>query len=156
MATRRTNVTGPGHLGRTGPIGRAVGAADGFVAWCVELLSPLGPVRAKGMFGGHGLYVDECFVAIVADEVLYLKADAQSAPAFAAAGSTPFTYTARGRTLTMSYWRVPPDAMESSAAMRPWGRLAVEAATRAARPRGPAPNRSSVAGVHAGTRRRRP
>lgn len=113
MATRRTNVTGP--------IGRTIQAADGFVAWCVELLSPLGAVRAKAMFGGHGLYVDECFVAIVEDEVLYLKADAQSSPAFAAAGSAPFTYTAGGKSMTMSYWRALDDAMESPAAMRPWG-----------------------------------
>ena len=150
MSIRGTNVTRPGHLGRV------VRAADGFVAWCVELLSPLGAVRAKAMFGGHALYVDECFVAIVADEVLYLKADAQSAPVFAAAGSAPFTYTARGKTLTMSYWRVPPDAMESTSAMRPWGRLAVEAATRAAMSRGRKSSRSSGAGVRVGTRRRRP
>jgi DNA transformation protein len=147
MATRRTNVTGP--------IGRTIQAADGFVAWCVELLSPLGAVRAKAMFGGHGLYVDECFVAIVADEVLYLKADAKSAPAFAAAGSAPFTYTASGKSMTMSYWRAPADAMESPGAMWPWGRLAVEAAMRAATSRGSTSSRSSTAGGRLGTRRRR-
>jgi DNA transformation protein len=146
MATRRTNVIGP--------IGRTIQAADGFVAWCIELLSPLGVVRAKAMFGGHGLYVDEYFVAIVANEVLYLKADAQSAPAFAAAGSAPFTYTASGRSVTMSYWRAPASAMESPAAMQPWGRLAVEAAIRAATSRGPTSSQSSTASVP-GTRRRR-
>lgn len=146
MATRRTNVTDP--------IGRTIQAADGFVAWCVELLSPLGAVRVKAMFGGHGLYVDECFVAIVADEVLYLKADAQSAPAFAAAGSAPFTYTAGVKIVTMSYWRAPADAMESPAAMRPWGRLAVEAAMRAATSRGSTSSQSRTTSVP-GTRRRR-
>ena len=44
----------------------------GFVAHCLELLSPLGEARARRMFGGHGLYVDDLFVAIVAGERLYL------------------------------------------------------------------------------------
>ena len=38
---------------------------DDFVDLCRELLSPAGAVRAKRMFGGHGLYVDDLFVAIV-------------------------------------------------------------------------------------------
>jgi DNA transformation protein len=156
MAIRRTPAAARDHLGRTGPIGRTVGRPDGFVAWCVELLSPLGTVRAKAMFGGHGLYVDERFVAIVADEVLYLKADALTSPAFAAAGSAPFSYTAGGRTTTMSYWRAPADAMESPGAMLPWGRLALEAATRAAAGAAHASRRSRAAAVPPGTRRSRP
>jgi DNA transformation protein len=70
MATLRTDVTAPGPFGRSGPIGRAIRDAELFVAWCNERLSPLGTVRAKAMSGGHGLYLDERFVAIVADEVL--------------------------------------------------------------------------------------
>jgi len=118
--------------GSAGRIGRVVSPAAGFVDWCVELLSPLGTVRARAMFGGHGLYVDERFVAIVVDEVLYLKADPVSAPAFAAAGSQPFSYTAKGRTMTLGFWRAPPEAMDAPAGMAPWGRLALAAAGRAA------------------------
>jgi DNA transformation protein and related proteins len=119
----------------TGPIGRVVPPSAGFVDWCVELLAPLGTVRARAMFGGHGLYLDERFVAIVAGEVLYLKADAVSAPAFAAAGSAAFAYTAKGRSMTLGFWRAPSEAMDSPAGMAPWGRLALEAAGRAAAPR---------------------
>ncbi len=60
-------------------MGRVVAPAEGFVDWCVELLSPLGTVRARPMFGDHGLYLDERFVAIAAGEELYLKPDADSA-----------------------------------------------------------------------------
>jgi len=106
-------------------------AADPFIQHCLELLSSLGASRARRMFGGHGLYVDHLFVAIVADEVLYLKVDADTRPHFEAAGCQPFVYTGKGKQMTLSYWRAPDDAMDSPALMRPWARLAVQAATTA-------------------------
>ena len=38
---------------------------DPYIELCVELLQPLGPVRPLRMFGGHGLYVDGLFMALV-------------------------------------------------------------------------------------------
>lgn len=98
---------------------------------CLELLAPLGAIRARRMFGGHGLYCDELFFALIAADRLYLKADAQSQPAFAAAGCEPFVYEARGRSTATSYWTVPAEAMESPALMQPWARQALAAALRA-------------------------
>ncbi len=105
--------------------------ADEFVSHCLELLAPLGTPRARRMFGGHGLYVDELFVALIASERLYLKADAQTRPRFEAAGCAPFVYDGQGRSVTMGYYTAPDDALESPAYMQPWGRLALEAALRA-------------------------
>ena len=99
-----------------------------FVDHCLELLHPLGLPRAKRMFGGYGLYLDDLFIAIVADEQLYLKADASTRETFAAAGCQPFTYVASGKTMRMNYWSVPAEAMESAAQMQPWARLALAAA----------------------------
>jgi DNA transformation protein len=102
-----------------------------FVNHCSELLSPLGDVHAKRMFGGWGLYVDGVFVAIIAGETMYLKSDDRTQARFAAAGSSRFEYTARGKLHSSGYWSVPPDAMDSPALMAPWARLALEAALRA-------------------------
>jgi DNA transformation protein len=98
------------------------------------------------MFGGHGLYVDEVFVAIVADQVLYLKADTRTRPHFEAAGSRPFVYDAKGERMAMSYWRAPEDAMESPALMLPWARRALQAAlaARAAAAVKPRPTRAGA------------
>jgi DNA transformation protein len=103
---------------------------------CLELLAPLGTVRARRMFGGHGLYVDDLFIAIVAFDRMYLKADEPARERFAAAGCEPFVYEAKGKPVTLGYWTVPADAMESPQAMQPWARLAIAAAlrARAARP----------------------
>jgi DNA transformation protein len=105
--------------------------ADPLVAHTLELLAPLGAVRARRMFGGHGFYLDELFVALIADGRLYLKADAQTADEFSAAGSRPFVYTGGAQPVTMSYWSAPDEALESPAAMAPWARRAVAAALRA-------------------------
>ncbi len=101
------------------------------VEHCLELLAPLGTVRARRMFGGHGLTIDDLFVALIAFDRLYLKVDATTQPPFAAAGCEPFVYDGKGKPITMSYWTVPADAMESPALMRPWALLAMQAALRA-------------------------
>jgi DNA transformation protein len=99
----------------------------------LELLSALGPTSARRMFGGAGFYIGAHFVALLANEVLYLKADATAQPAFEAAGSQPFSYaTARGRRTVLAYWSAPEAAMESPAQMRPWAALALDSALRAA------------------------
>lgn len=107
------------------------GPRDEFALYCSELLSGLGAVRVRRMFGGHGLYVDGLFVAIIADERLYLKVDATSRARFEAAGCQPFVYMAKGRPHSLNYFTAPDEAMESPALMAPWVRLATEAALRA-------------------------
>lgn len=102
-----------------------------FVDHCLELLAPLGALRARRMFGGHGLYCDELFFGIVVGERLYLKADAQTRPAFEAAGCEPFVVDAKRGAVALGYWSAPAEAMDSPAAMQPWGRLALAAALRA-------------------------
>jgi DNA transformation protein len=117
-----------------------------FIAWCHELLAPLGPVRSRRMFGGHGLYVDDLFIALVFDDELYLKADAQTQPSFEAAGCPVFSYTtAQGQTGQLRYHRVPAEAMESPAQMAPWARLALASALRARASKPAAPRRAKAA-----------
>lgn len=124
---------------------RITAPPDPFVAHCVELLAPLGSVRSKRMFGGHGLYLDEHFVAILTRERLYLKTDASTQTQFEAAGCEPFVYEGGGRTVQLGFWTVPAEALESSALMAPWARLAMQAALAKAAPRPPRP-RSRAAG----------
>jgi DNA transformation protein and related proteins len=106
---------------------------DAFIELCVELLQPLGPVRPRRMFGGHGIYVDGLFMALVIGNQLYLKTDDVSRERFVAAGCEPFSYgTKNGERQVMSYYQPPEETLESPALMLPWARLALEAALRAA------------------------
>ena len=101
------------------------------VEHCLELLSSAGTPSARRMFGGYGLRIDGVFVALIAFERLYLKADDTSRPQFAAAGCGPVVYAGKGKPVTMNYWTAPPPAMDSPEQMRPWARLALDAALRA-------------------------
>ncbi len=106
-----------------------------FVAHCLELLSPLGHPRARRMFSGHGIYLDDIFIALIIGERLYLKADARTRPLFEAAGCVPFTYEAKGTRMSLAYFSAPDDAMESPPLMEPWARHALSAALRARAPK---------------------
>jgi DNA transformation protein len=97
-----------------------------------DLFASLGAVRIRRMFGGQGIYADELMFALEAGGELYLKADDSTVPAFQAAGSSPFTYETAGRRTQMSYWRLPDAALDDLDEAARWGRLALEAATRAA------------------------
>jgi len=105
--------------------------SQGLVEHCLELLAPLGAARSRRMFGGFGLYVDDLFVALILSQRLYLKADAQTRAQFQAAGGEPFVYDGKTAPVTVSYWTVPPQAMDSPDGMQPWARLALAAALRA-------------------------
>jgi DNA transformation protein len=108
----------------------------------VELLAPLGALRSRRMFGGFGIYVDDLFIALIASDQLFLKADAQTRPLFEAAGCAPFQYEREGQVMRLGYFTAPEDAMESPMLMADWGRLAIAAALRAraaAKPKKQAP-----------------
>ena len=102
-----------------------------FVNYVSELLAGAGHVAVKRMFGGHGVYLDGLFVAIIADDVLFLKADAVSCAAFDAKSCAPFVYAKNGKEMTMSFRRAPDDAMDAPHQMLPWAKLALDAALRA-------------------------
>ncbi len=108
-----------------------------FRAFVEELLSPHGAVRIRAMFGGAGVYLDDLMVALIADDMLYLKADAQTEERFADAGCEQFSYDAKGRAMTMSYWSCPEAAFDDRQAMAAWLEAARAAAVRAAAKRKP-------------------
>jgi DNA transformation protein len=103
---------------------------EGLLEWLRELLEPVGRVSLRRMFGGHGLYIDGLFVAIVIEGRPWFKVDGETQPAFLAAGCAPFVYESRGKAVPMSYWSVPESALDSAEDMQPWARRAIEAARR--------------------------
>ena len=87
------------------------------------------------MFGGHGVFHEGLMFALVADDVLYLKADDVSAPAFQRLGLGPFVYDKAGTKMAMSYYLAPESILDDPDEARAWAALAFEAALRAKRPK---------------------
>lgn len=101
-----------------------------FVLTVSELLASLGHIRPKRMFGGFGLYCDGVFFAIIADDVLYLKGDAQTKDAYDAMEMAPFVVPS-GRSQTLSYFEVPGEWLEDEDQLIEFAHMALGAANRA-------------------------
>jgi DNA transformation protein len=113
-----------------------VSARREFADFIVEQMAGFGPVSARPMFGGFGVYRDGVMFALIFDDTLYLKADATSRQEFEAEGLGPFVYgTKKGKNTAMSYWRAPERCLEDADEMAIWSRKAHAAALRAAAPK---------------------
>lgn len=96
--------------------------------WVLEQLRRAGPVTARGMFGGVGLYLDGVFFALIADDTLYLKVDGATRGRFEAAGTGPFR--PYGDERVMQYYEVPPEVLEDRDRLPDWVHEAVAVARR--------------------------
>jgi DNA transformation protein and related proteins len=98
-----------------------------------DLFAGLGPIEIRRLFGGKGIYHNGLIVAIEIRGELMLKADAESAGNFIAAGCKQWTYTGsrHGKLVSMPYWTVPDGALDEPDEMKPWAEKAYEAAKRA-------------------------
>jgi DNA transformation protein len=105
---------------------------SGYIDYLLEQLRSLGRVRARPMFGGHGIYCDELFFALLANDVLYFKVDAENRTAFEQRGVGPFVPFPDKPELVMQYYEVPADVIEDPEELAVWARAAVAVALRAA------------------------
>lgn len=102
------------------------------MSYLLDLMQPVGPVHARPMFGGYGLYRDDLMFGLVSNDTLYLKADAETVADFKGLGLEAFSYRRRGRLCSLSYYRAPEGALESSEEMGVWVRKGYGAALRSA------------------------
>ncbi|HXR05605.1 MAG TPA: TfoX/Sxy family protein [Verrucomicrobiae bacterium] len=105
-------------------------ADNSFKEFVLDQLGALPEVRARAMFGAHGLYQGEHFFAILDEGRLFFKTDKTSQADYLARGMGAFTYESRGRVLTMSYHEVPPDVLENAPELVDWAQRAIQAAAR--------------------------
>jgi len=101
---------------------------DSFKDFVLDQLGALPEVRAKAMFGAHGLYQADRFFGILDEGRLFFKVSEASRAAYVERGMGPFTYESRGRTLTMSYYEVPPEVLENAPELVDWARRAIQVA----------------------------
>ncbi|MCX6894899.1 MAG: TfoX/Sxy family protein [Verrucomicrobia bacterium] len=101
---------------------------DSFKALVLDQLSALPDVRAKAMFGAHGIYSGDHFFGILDEGRLFFKTDAASQADYTARGMGAFTYESRGKVLTMAYHEVPPDVLENAPELTAWAQRAIRLA----------------------------
>jgi DNA transformation protein len=113
------------------PSARDDSAKVSFKEFVLDQLSVLPDVKARAMFGAHGLYCDGIFFAILDEGRLFFKTDAATEKDYTARGMEKFSYELDGRVITFQYNEVPPEVLEQPLELTLWARKAVAAAARA-------------------------
>src|SRR5882757_137674 len=103
-------------------------AAPDLVKTVLDLLSGIGHLRQRKMFGGIYIYCDDLFIATVHGGTLYFKANKNTAQEFIDRGLHPFSYLKQGEVATLQYYQAPTEVFSSSAVMRRWASRALVAA----------------------------
>ena len=96
----------------------------------LDLLGNENSYSAKRMFGGYGLFKDDLMFGIISDGNLYLKSDDQNRERFTSIGLPPFRYQRKGKTVSLSYYQAPAEALDTREAIQVWVRSAIAAAQR--------------------------
>jgi DNA transformation protein len=94
--------------------------SSNYVDYILEILSPYGEITARAMFGGHGIYKSSIITGLIIDDELYFKVDSSNKTQYEKLDSEPFTYEAKGKKATMSYWKVPMKILEDEDQLGLW------------------------------------
>lgn len=106
------------------------------------MLMPLGPVDARAMFGGWGLYIDGIMFALVAGNDPYFRADDENRDDYESLGFSCFKPW-DDKPATMPYYPLPQDLYDDPDKMLAWAERALAAARRA-KAKKPAKKRKSA------------
>jgi DNA transformation protein len=102
-----------------------------YKTYVLEQLQVAGPVVAKAMFGGVGLYRAGMFFGLMHDDTLYLKVDDSNRADFEAVGSKPFRPYGDD-SYSMHYYELPADVLEDRDVIAEWVGKAVAVARKSA------------------------
>lgn len=101
------------------------------VASLVDAFQIIGHARSRAMFGGYGIYIEECMVGLVADGVLYLKVDNALSRQYQEQGLPHFTFMKNDKAVEMSYCRAPKAIFDDLELMIAWVEKSYAVAQRA-------------------------
>ena len=108
-------------------------ASDNFAELLRDQLASLGHVTMRRMFGKTGVFCDGVMLGMVADDTLYFRVDEHNWVAFQEAQSLPpLTYTKKGVTIDLAFWRAPERLFDEPDEFARWARAAIAAARRVA------------------------
>jgi DNA transformation protein len=108
-------------------------ASDSFAEFLREQLAPLGRVNMRRMFGKTGVFCNGLMFGMVTNDTLYFRVDDHNRVVFKEAESVPpLNYEKKGRTIDLSFWRVPERLLDEPEELATWARAALAAARRVA------------------------
>jgi DNA transformation protein len=110
-----------------------VAASAEYLDYVLELLEPVGPVKAARLFGGVGLSRGSVQFALIMDNRLYFVVDDATRAKYEAAGMEPFAYdTKKRRVQVRRYYELPEDVLVDPDELRVWAQESLRIAARRA------------------------
>jgi DNA transformation protein len=97
-----------------------------FAEYVMAQLGMVAPVRSQGMFGGVGVWSDDHFFALIANDSVYFKVSDANRADFEEAGMKPFQYG--DPPTVISYWQVPTAVLDEPEELAIWVQKAVDVA----------------------------
>jgi DNA transformation protein len=94
-----------------------------FMEKVTGLLSPLGDISSRPMFGGYGVFCGSNMFALISGAALYFKADDSNKDMYIQAGSKQYK--------PMPYYEVPDQILSNSDKLKEWAKLSIAAASKA-------------------------
>ncbi|PJX20979.1 hypothetical protein CAP48_16810 [Advenella sp. S44] len=107
-----------------------------FLEYVLDMLTPLGPITTRKMFGSVGLYFEGQMFAIVSSENrFYVKSDSHTQAQFDKSDCPPLTYTRQksngdSKTIALSFYAPPEPILDDRQQILEWAQLGLQAAAR--------------------------
>ncbi len=102
---------------------------NSYLEYILERLAAAGPVTARRMFGGVGLYFGSTFFALIDNDTLYFKVNEKTRSDFEEAGMEAFRPFGED-SYAMKYYSVPEHVIEDEQLLREWTDKALAAAAK--------------------------
>lgn len=78
----------------------------------LRLLSSLGKITSRSMFGGFGVFIDDTMFALVVQDRLHLRASDNTINLFKDQGFEPYVYKKRGFPVVTKYFAISPECWD--------------------------------------------
>lgn len=100
-----------------------------YAEYVLELLAPIGEVRAGRFFGGVALSQGAQQFAMIMENTLYFVVNDETRPRYEQAGMQPFSYaTKKGQVQVRRYFELPEDVLADPEQLRLWANEAMRVA----------------------------
>lgn len=101
-----------------------------YLIYVLDQLRGVGPISARRLFSGSGIYSRGRMFGLVSQDTLYLKADDSNRADYEAAGMKKFQPW-DDKPMTMPYYEVPAEVLEDSSELALWAKKSIAAAVAA-------------------------
>ncbi|KJF81725.1 DNA transformation protein [Photobacterium angustum] len=96
----------------------------------LKLFDHFGSIKSRSMFGGFGIFSGDTMFALVVNDKLHLRANAETEKEFKQAGLEPYVYKKRGFPVVTKHYAIPDQWWDEPTKIVAQGRYSLDAAEK--------------------------